>query len=180
MHLFSTSRRATRARCLLTLPCRAAVAQHPHMVLVFPSCQTEITASWLTVTTAITACRLRGIVQDFLPHPTCSLTDNDIAPAVSGIEPLTLQNRTTLHIVIAPSYTPGVHGELVGTSGHRTPILSISRTDIKRMAGSTAYLIQTGVPILRRSIPGCHPLGLICMRRKQNGKAKRLGGRWEI
>ena len=36
---------------------------------VFPGCQTEKTASWLAVTTAITACRLRGIVQDFLPHP---------------------------------------------------------------------------------------------------------------
>ena len=41
-----------------------------HVKPVFPGCQTEKTASWLAVATAITACRLRGIVQDFLTHPT--------------------------------------------------------------------------------------------------------------
>ena len=60
---------------------------------------------------------LEGDHSGLLTPSDYSVSSNDIAPALFGIEPFSLQNRTALHIAIAPSYFSRCPRKIKGMAG---------------------------------------------------------------
>ena len=60
---------------------------------------------------------LEGDHSGLLTPSDYSVSSNDIAPALFGIEPFSLQNRTALHIAIAPSYFSRCPRRIKGMAG---------------------------------------------------------------